>query len=338
VRDPITTSPPCFSLRLLLPFVRLLQRDPRIPHESLAQLVAMDPDERLPISAVHELLTGAVFLTGDPDLGLKAAQEITPGDYGAVEYAARSAATWRDACNTVGRYLRLVNDALRFSLRDEGEHALIQLDSTVALPRAAADFQSAAFHVSGTSIWPANFQPEYEVWFMHPEPEDLREYARTFAFGTLRFGADFNGFAVKRQYLDLPVHSADPQLHSLLRKHAEAMLAELPRALSLTERVRDLLAKELGGGTPTLHQIARQVSMSERTLSRHLDEEGTTFKVLLEDLRQRMALRYVAKSTLTVSEIAFLLGFSQAAAFHRAFRRWTGQTPLEYRQARAPSY
>jgi AraC-like DNA-binding protein len=73
--------------------------------------------------------------------------------------------------------------------------------------------------------------------------------------------------------------------------------------------------------------------MSERSLARYLHEEGTTFSALLEDLRRRMALRYVRHSELSFSEITFLLGFSQAAAFYRAFRRWTDQTPREYRQS-----
>jgi AraC-like DNA-binding protein len=73
--------------------------------------------------------------------------------------------------------------------------------------------------------------------------------------------------------------------------------------------------------------------MSPRTLGRKLEREGTTFKELLDDLRRRLALRYVGASDLALSEIAFLLGFSQAAAFHRAFKRWTSQTPLEYRRA-----
>jgi AraC-like DNA-binding protein len=253
------------------------------------------------------------------------------GDYGAVEYAARSAQTWGQAADVVARYLRLLNGALQFSLREEGEHALINLSSSVALPRAAADFQSGAFHISGTYLWPPDFSPTFQVWFTHAQPANTDEYERTFTGGSLCFGKPWSGFVVPREYLSLQVPSADAQLHSLIRKHADSMLAELPRAQSLTERVRDLLANELSGGSPTAKQIARKVAMSERSLARHLQEEGTTFSALLEDLRRRMALRYVRHSELSFSEITFLLGFSQAAAFYRAFRRWTGQTPLEYR-------
>lgn len=326
------TSQLCYSVRVVIPFVRLLRKQPAIPAEVLEPLEGLDPDARFPISATHELLDGAIHLTGDPDLGLKAAREIVPGDYGALEYAARSAATWGEAAEATGRYMRLINDALRFSVHVEGERAIIQLDSVVPLPRAPADFQSAAFHISSQHFFDPSVPLEYVVFFMHPEPADRSEYERTFQGAVFRFDAPFNGFSVPAAYLSLPVRSADPNLHALIRKHAEAMLAELPRAHSLTERVRALLAEQLANG-PSLGQIARQVSMSERTLARHLEDEGTTYKALLEDLRRRLALRYVRRSELPFGEIAGLLGFSQAAAFHRAFRRWTGRTPLEYRRA-----
>ena len=332
MESPPDVSRLCFSARLLFPFARLLRKYPAVPPDGLDELEKLDPDERIPISAAHELLAGALVLTGDADLGLKAAREIAPGDYGAVEYVARSAATWGEAADTIGRYLRLINDALEFSHYTEGDHTIIQLDSLVPLPRASADFQSAAFHISAQHFWETEML-EYEVWFAHAEPIDTQEYLQTFGGGTVRFGAPWNGFVVPRRYNELPIAGADPKLHELIRKHAEAMLAELPRAANLTERVRDALAQQLAGGPPSLRDISRGLGMSERTLARHLEEEGTAFKVLLEDLRTRLALRYVRRSELPFGEIAFLLGFSQVAAFHRAFRRWTGQTPLEYRKA-----
>lgn len=330
---PTTTDKPGYSVRLLLPFARLLRQDPRVPPEAIDPLDALDPDERISITAVHELLEGAIVLTQDPDIGLKAAREIRLGDYGAVEYAARSASTWGEATEVVARYLRLLNGALRVTIHAEGELALLHLTNTVTMPRAAADFQSGAFHVSGKFLWPPDFEPTFQVWFMHPEPPNIAEYEKTFEGGTLCFDKPWNGFVVPRDYLSIPVPSSDPHLHALIRKHADAMLAELPRAQSLTERVRDLLANELSGGTPTAKQIAKKVAMSERSLARYLNDEGTTFSALFEDLRRRMALRYVRHSELSFSEITFLLGFSQAAAFYRAFRRWTGQTPREYRQS-----
>src|SRR6187401_499209 len=115
-------------------------------------------------------------MTGDPDIGLKAARKIEMGDYGALEYVVASAPTWGDALRSVGRYLPLVNDALQFSLRVEGERAVVQLDSSVVLPRAAADFQSGAFHVAGLHRRQGMPTVEYEVLFTHPRPAQIEEY------------------------------------------------------------------------------------------------------------------------------------------------------------------
>ena len=327
------TNALCFSARLLTPFVRLLQSHPAVGPEALGELVNADPEERYPITLVLELLNGAVFLTGDEDIGLKAARQIVPGDYAPLEYAARSASTWGESIAAVGRYLRLVNDALRFSITSEGPRTLIELDSVVPLPRASADFQSAAFHVSGSHIWAPSFDTQYEVWFKHAAPASLTEYERTFVNGTLRFEATSNGFVVPSELLLLPNPSADPNLHQIMRQYAERMLADLPGASSTTSQVREIVAKRLAQGTPSAPAVARELSMSRRTLARRLEQEGTSFTELLEDVRRCMAMHYVRRTDMSMTEIAYNLGFSQQSAFHRAFRRWTGQTPLEYRRS-----
>lgn len=321
-------------MRLVRTFMQALRRYPDFPVAVLEPLERLDPDERIPIASMHELLQGAVELTGDADLGLKAAREITPGDYGALEYVGASAATWGEAMRIIGRYMPLVNDALDFVLHLDGDKAEVQLHSRVVLPRAAVDFQSAAFHVGSAYRRPVTAVEDLDVYFMHAAPEDTREYEKTFAGGRLRFSAPFNGFVLPARLLDEPLPTADPKLHELIRRHADLVLAELPKTETLTQRVRDLVAQELSGGNPGVEHIARKLGMSSRTLGRKLEEEGTTFKELLDDLRQRMALRYVGTRDLGLAEIAFLLGFSQAPAFHRAFKRWTGRTPLEYRNAR----
>jgi AraC-like DNA-binding protein len=317
-----------------VPFVRLLHRDPRVPVDVLKAFDAMDVDEHIQITTSHELLEGAIALTGDADIGLRAARETRAGDFGALEYAARSSESWGEAVLLVGRYMRLVHEGLIFSVTEEGENAFIQLESIVPQPRAATDFQSAVFFLCSSHMTGATTN-DFEAWFMHEHPESTLEYERTFSRGKLRFGAPRTGFLVPRRYFDRPVRTADPNLHKLMRKQVDAMLAELPKAPSVTEQVRELLTQELNGGTATLKRIARRASMSERSLTRYLHEEGTTFRNLLEDLRRRMAVRYVQSTELSYSEIAFLLGYSDAAPFYRAFRRWTGRTPRALRHSSA---
>jgi AraC-like DNA-binding protein len=325
---------PCYAVRVVRPFMEALRRFPNFPVAVLEPLDRLDPDERIPIATVHELLHGAIELTGDPDLGLKAAREIQPGDYGALEYVGASAETWGDAMRVIGRYMPLVNDALDYKFRVVGDRAEVRLQSHVALPRAAVDFQSAAFHVAAVYRRPARATDEVEVHFTHAVPESTAEYEKTFPYARLVFASPFNGFVLPARVLAERLPSADPKLHAVIRRHADQVLAELPRTESLTQKVRDLVTRELSGGNPGAQHVAKTLGMSARTLARKLEDEGTTFKDELDDLRRRMALQYVTTRDLGLAEIGFLLGFSQAPAFHRAFKRWTGRTPLEYRNAR----
>ncbi|MGA9526123.1 MAG: helix-turn-helix transcriptional regulator, partial [Myxococcaceae bacterium] len=109
-------------------------------------------------------------------------------------------------------------------------------------------------------------------------------------------------------------------------------LARLPKADDFVLQVRQRVTSALSGGEPTLEAIASQLAITPRTLQRRLKEHGTTYQLLLEELRRELALRYLRDHGLEISEVAFLLGFSEPSAFHRAFRRWTGTTPLSFRR------
>jgi AraC-like DNA-binding protein len=324
----------CYSNRLIHQFARLLRRYPGMPPEALAGLDSVEEDGRTPIATVHELLRGAILITGDEDIGLKAAELIEVGDYGALEYAASSAQTGHEAFAVIGRYMHLINDALTIVIRVEREHAVIAFENAVVMPRAAEDFELAAFS-AGVRVRAPDLRWPFEVSFMHEAPAEVAIYARVFGpLATVRFAQAFAGFVFPREALSERLPTADPRLHAVMRSHADRLLQELPKVESLTARVREHLMAGLAGGEATLAGVASALHLSERTLARRLEHEGTSFKNLLEDLRRRLALRYVGDSDLAFSEIAFLLGFSQVAAFHRAFKRWTDQTPLEHRTGR----
>jgi AraC-like DNA-binding protein len=325
----------CYSVRLMKPFSRLLRTYASMPPELYSAIDEFDPETRLPIETVHELLRGAIAITGDEEIGLKAAELIEVGDYGALEYTAGTAASADEALTLIGRYMHLINDALTVSLRIEGEHAVVALESAVVLPRAAEDFEVAAFFIATKAHAAENLRWPFEIRFQHPEPADTRLYTRVFSDqSTVRFGQPVAGFVFPRQALADPVSGADPKLHAVVRSHAERLLIELPKADSVTARVRTLLVQGFTRGEDSVAHVARALHLSPSTLARKLEQEGTSFKALQEDMRRGLALRYLGETDLPLSEIAFLLGFSQVAAFHRAFKRWTEQTPIEYRSAR----
>jgi len=322
----------CISTRLLFPFARVLMDHPAVSVERLDEIRTLDPDARIPLSRAHDLLAQALEKTQDPNLGLKAGRSASPGDYGVLHYAIRSASTIEEAIQAAHRFMRLLTDATDYRLELDGDRAMVRLDSKVPLPRAAADYQASITHT--LQLGPsAALIPGLEWWFQHDRPKDTSEYERTFAPAAVRFSAPAFGYVFDKSFLKLPLPQADANLNQIVRKHAELLLAELPRTRNLTETVRDLIVKELASGQPTAAQVAVRLRMNQRTLARRLQSEGTTFSALFDDLRRGLALRYLLRSDLRISEVVFLLGFSEVATFYRAFRRWTGQTPVEYRRS-----
>jgi AraC-like DNA-binding protein len=291
------------------------------------------PDRRrLSIAAAHQALQEAVARTGDVTLGLKAARTRVPGDAGAIEYAMHCAATVQDALNVGARFIRLLNDALEIHTERRGSQALVRLESRVALPIVAEDFMVGVFyriHVRRLLSKPS----EVECWFQHDPPEDASEYVETLAPARFRFRAPCSGFAFPSRWLSAPLPMADAKLHFILLEHMEQSLAELPYTRTVTDHVRQLISDKLPRVRITAADIAAGLRMSERTLARKLESEGTTFGHVLDDTRRRRAIRYLDDGRLTIDEITFLLGFSQSTAFYRAFRRWTGTTPQQYRDA-----
>ena len=130
--------------------------------------------------------------------------------------------------------------------------------------------------------------------------------------------------------LALPMRRADTDLFGYFNAQAEALLEATPGDDAVV-RTRRAILEGLKGGDPTVGQVASVLATTESTLRRRLAERGTSFKVLVEEVRLELVRCYLVNPRLSLSEVAFLLGFSEPSAFHRAFRRWTGRTPLEFR-------
>ena len=132
---------------------------------------------------------------------------------------------------------------------------------------------------------------------------------------------------------EVPQLAADPAMSSIMERHLSRLLRDLPPDETFAARVRHVLIEELRRGEPTLDRLAARLRMSERTMQRRLSQQGTSLQALLDEVRHDLSLRHLGESRESIAEIAFLLGFSEVSAFHRAFKRWTGSTPGAYRQA-----
>jgi AraC-like DNA-binding protein len=139
----------------------------------------------------------------------------------------------------------------------------------------------------------------------------------------IRFAADL---------LLAPVATADPNLSAVLDRHVHDLLIRLPTSVRFSDRVRRTLLEAFGEGPPTLPRLAKRLGVSERTLQRRLNQEGTSLQKLLEDVRHELSLEYLRDSKLSVADVGLRLGYSSLAAFSRAFRRWTGASPAARRR------
>jgi AraC-like DNA-binding protein len=299
---------------------------------------AADPDARISLTLETALWQEGARLTNDPDFGLHAAERLQPGAFDVLDYAVRTAPTARVALERLARYNRIEHDVAVFAIIDRGHATRVEHrfgDGSQVQSRHSAEFTLASQVVIGSQITGTRMQPR-AVEFVHARPASTAEHERLFGV-VPRFSMPVNALEWDREDLERPNPNADPALARVMLRHADAVLATYPApAARSSDRVRALIANELATGEITLARAAKALKMSERSLQRRLAEDGLTFDTLLDDVRRQLSLRYLADPTIAVSEVAYLLGYSEPSPFHRAFRRWTGKTPSEARRASAP--
>ncbi|MCB9547866.1 MAG: AraC family transcriptional regulator [Myxococcales bacterium] len=298
---------------------------------SLDAATLQDPDGRVGRASVVALWRHLVAVTADPAVGLQLAAQVTEKAMGAVEYAARNCPNLLEVYRSVLRHGRLVNRAVRLELVPEpGGVRLLYFDpGHTSLMRPATDFVMGYFLQRGRELTGVRLVP-VEVGFTHSAPIDIRPYARFFG-GQLRWRQATGSILFSQAQLALPVLDPDPDLAELMSHFAEAQLARMPVADDFLQEVRALLLRAGTRGFVQLDEVADQLGTSPRSLQRRLREHGTTFKRLAADVRMEVAAGLLADGRLAVGEVAFLTGFSDASAFHRAFKLVHGCTPLEFR-------
>jgi AraC-like DNA-binding protein len=170
------------------------------------------------------------------------------------------------------------------------------------------------------------------VRFTHHRDSDVTEFATLFG-SDIEFGAKMDEVAFAISAKDLPVVSADPYLNELLIASCEEALSRRPiNRGSFRSQVENAVVPLLPHGKARAGEIARRLGLSQRTFARRLSLESLTFSEILESLRRDLAEQYLADPGLSISQIAWILGYRENSAFAHAFRRWTGKTP---RRARA---
>ena len=290
----------------------------------------VDPSKRLSVATLVELVERARGLTGEPGLGVYFGLRMQAASHGYLGFAAMTAATLGEALELATRFAPMLTSAFTFSLERSGDVAALVIGEEADLG-PARDAVLLALLIGiwriGCTLSAVDLTGRGELAFAEPA------YFGRFRAGApnVRFGAAQNQLVFDAAVLGYPLATADPAALSLAREQCERAIEELGFEGRVVGRVRAAIPKT-GGGFRSLEEAAAKLEMSTRTLKRKLANAGTSYSVLLAEVRRTRGERLLQSEKRSIEEVASALGYSDVANFTRAFRRWTGTTPAAYRR------
>jgi AraC-like DNA-binding protein len=300
-----------------------------------ARLTAQQIDEpgaRLTVQSQIRFVDLAADSLGDQLLGLHLAQELDLREIGLLYYVMASSETIGEAIRRVVRYGRTANEGIVLKYLDDDDAAIVY--SYVGVARHSDRHQMEFWvtttvriirRLSGQQVVPTR------VGLAHHRHEDCSEI-NTYLGTAVAFGSDVDELAFSRGVRDMPVVSADSYLNKLLTGYCEEALGRrAPFGRVVPSDIENAISSLLPHGAAHVDEVARRLGMSRRTLARRLAAEGLTFSQVLNRLRADLAQRHIRDSDLSISQIAWLLGYQEVSALTHAFKRWTGKTPREMR-------
>jgi AraC-like DNA-binding protein len=324
-----------FAARLAIAVLR----KHNVPIASLLKRAGVSEDDidnrqrRISAIAQGKLLEYAAAALSDSEFGLHLAEQANPRQAGLLFYVSSAAETIGDALTLAARYGRIVNEAVRPKLIRSPEGVIVQT-KFVGLPRHFA-WQNAEFVIAAMvkglrEIAGRDFRPT-QVTFTLARHTGLREFERFFGC-PVEFSATADQFVLSKETLAIPLVTQDPDLLETLQPICEEAAKERNTAQgTLQSLVENEVQKALPHGRANRQRVAKALGLSERTLSQRLAEEETSYDQVVDGLRQSLALQYVIEPSLSLAQIAWLLGYEGPTSFNHAFARWTGKSASEAR-------
>jgi len=334
-RAVITSSVQGWVLPHLIAWVESRNADAEPIRKLFGRTKLADPSVRVPEAVTDTAWRLAATLTHDEALGIHLAEALPRGSLDLIEYSLRSSPSLEKGLDRLARYGRLLSDRVAARTHRKGDDLLFLVHDTARTPLhpARTEFALAvalklARDTTGVDITPAR------VSFAHAEPSDTSEHRRFF-HDRVGFGAGTSAMSLGASDAARPMREADPALASIIRRRLENALGERDRSSTgeMSTRIRRIVVEGLGQTDLTLDGVVTTLAVSRRTLTRRLAEEGTSFRQILDDVRRDFARALLQDRSLSVADIAFFLQYSEPAAFHRCFKRWTGHTPQSFREA-----
>ena len=293
------------------------------------------PDEHVSAATYFEVWRRAMNLVGDADFPLRASAAFKLEDHELFGFLAISCATLGEAYERTARYRALYCVGARWELQSDAEATRViwypwpgSLDDPgyrAAMEYAVADMDNAIRRLGRTEPRPV------AVHLRHAAPADVTPFVRQYVVRP-RYGAPLYELRYPPGTHLLPVGSFNSHLRDYFDEECRRLLDKLGAATNLVAQVRTKLIRAMDGGETSMEAMAKLLGMSSRSLQRRLADEGTRYNELLAEVRAEFAKRYLTRGTLSASEVAYLIGFTEPPAFFKAFKRWTGMTPGEFQQ------
>ena len=308
-----------------------------VPRDELLQTARIKPqvleapNGRLSFIDFNQLASTALSRCNEPALGLVLGQRLNVSSHGILGYAVLSSATLDQAIQFALKYYRVLGLAFELERLESDER--VELRASEAMPlgpmsRFAAEGLLCSLHSIAQFLLGERMQG-IEVGFAYPAPLYAERYHEVFG-PNVQFDQPYHRISIPKHYLQRSMALANPATVQMCEQQCEALLASLDVQDALLTRVRRLLLAR-PGDFPDLNSAAKALHTSSRSLRRHLSAMGTSYQQVLDDVRKRLALQYLSTTHLPLYEIAYLLGFSDASNFRRAFKKWTGRLPSGYR-------
>lgn len=333
---------PTIATRLVLPLIDTCEQlgSTREAAALRARLVELDtavddPEARMPLVQFYALLEHAAALVGDEELfGVEYSLNLDPKALDILGFLALTSSTLGVAFERMFRYQSLLYDGEHGSYTRAGDQVILTMQSW-GPPRLAHRLWTQAavidIVVNGRKLVGHDFRVD-AVDFRHRAPSTEAAARLEQLLGApIRYEAPANSLRVPAAVLELPMPSADPAMFAFFDREAERRAAaHVGPTTTTADTLRPMLAAALPEGVPELGDLAERLHLSTRTLQRRLSDEGTSLRKLVDQVRHEGALRHLGAG-LSIAEVSYVLGFSEPSAFHRAFKRWTGQTPKQWR-------
>lgn len=290
-----------------------------------------DPDARYPLAQTTRLWALAREATGDEAIGLRVASAVRQSTFHALGHSLPASATLKEAFERIERYFRIVTSAgeMQFARRGSEYHLLIDTPETGPQPAPEAIDAFVSVYVRMCRAFAGRQVSPLRIALQRPAPREPQRFAAVLR-APIAFDADSNRLVFDRATMERPLEDANPELALQHEAIAQRYLARFDTS-NIVTRVEATLVDQLPHGEPSQKSVAEALHLSARSLQRRLAEAGSSYTEVRDNARRELALRYLREGSHSISEITYLLGFSDTSSFARACRRWTGSAPSALR-------